>query len=122
MSSASSSDISPVHGSGWNVAAESIHPLYNLHIAPEEVVLTFDLPYVDQKRVKLRCPTDDSFEVYAETSKKISFKDLGAKHRHGAFTSYRATVHIPVRVNRKRISSELKRGILEVHIPRLRPG
>jgi HSP20 family molecular chaperone IbpA len=89
-------------------------------VGPTEVVLTFDLPYVDQKKVKLTCPTDDSVEVYAETSKKITFKDLGVKHRHGEFTCYRALVQIPVPVNEKKLSSKFKSGILEVHIPRLK--
>ena len=120
MSPASETNVSPAHGSGWNVAAACIHPLYDLFVAPTEVVLTFDLPFVNQKQVKVRCPTDDSVEVFAETSKKITFKDLGAKHRHGEFTCYRAMVQIPVPVDEKRISTKFKSGILEVHIPRLK--
>lgn len=87
---------------------------------PTEVVLTFDLPYVNEKKVKLRCPTEDSVEVYAETNRKITFRDLGAKHRHGEFTCYRATIQIPVPVDERLISTKFKRGILEVHIPRLK--
>lgn len=87
-------------------------------VTSNEVFLTVDLPYVNVKRVKLSCPTDDSIEVYAETSKKITFKDLGIKHRHGEFTSYHAIVHMPVPVNEKKITKKFKRGVLEVHIPR----
>ena len=107
-------------GSGWNAAAACIQPLYDLFVAATEVILTVDLPYVDQKQVKLHCPTDDSLEVYAETSRKITFKDLGAKHRHGEFTCYRARSRMPVPVDEKRISKKFKRGVLEIHIPRLR--
>jgi len=108
------------HGLGWNAAAASIQPLYNLFVAATEVVLTVDLPYVDHKQVKLHCPTDDSLELYAETNRKITFRDLGAKHRHGEFTCYRARILIPVHVDEKRISTKFKRGVLEVRIPRLR--
>jgi HSP20 family molecular chaperone IbpA len=108
------------HGSGWNAATACIQPLYNLYVAANEVVLTVDLPYVDHKQVKLHCPTDDSLEVYAETNKKITFRDLGAKHRHGEFTCYRARIRMPVSVDEKRITTRFKRGVLEVHIPRLR--
>ncbi len=120
MSSESKSEFSPIHGSGWNVAAACIQPLYNLFLAATEVVLTVDLPYVNQKQVKLSCPTDDCVEIYAETSRKITFKELGAKHRHGHFTCYHARIRIPVPVDENRVTTEFKRGILEVHIPRLR--
>ena len=120
LSSEPRSEFSPVHGSGWNAAAACIQPLYDLLVAVTEVVLTVDLPFVDQKQVKLRCPTDDSLEIYAETNRKITFRDLRAKHRHGEFTCYRALIRIPVPVDEKRMSKEFKRGVLEVHIPRLR--
>ncbi len=120
LSSEPRSEFSPAHRSGWNAAAACIQPLYDLFVAVTEVVLTVDLPFVDQKQVKLRCPTDDSVEIRAETNRKITFRDLGAKHRHGEFTCYRALIRIPVPVDEKRMSKEFKRGILEVHIPRLR--
>ncbi len=118
MSSESRINTSPPHGSGWNVAASSIQPLYNLFVAAKEVVLTVDLPYANQKGVKVECPTEDSIEVYAETSRRITFKDLGAKHRHGEFTSYHAIIRMPVPVNEKRATRKFKRGLLEVHLPR----
>ncbi len=94
--------------------------MYDLFVGPTEVVLTVDLPYVNEKQVTLRCPTDDSVEVYAETSRKISFKDLGAKHRHGEFTCYSALIQLPVPVEKKNLSMKFKRGILEARIPRLK--
>lgn len=112
-------DIPVEHGSGWNVAGACIEPLHNLTVAATEIVLTIDLPYVDQKQVKLGCPSDDVLEVYAETTRKITFKDLGAKHRHGEFTCYHARIRMPVPVDENRITTQFKGGILEVHLPRL---
>lgn len=97
-----------------------IEPLYNLFVGATEVVITLDLPYVNQTQVKLQCPSNDSIEVYAETSRKITFKDLGVKHRHGEFTCYHARIRIPVPVDESKISSKFKHGVLEVHIPRLK--
>jgi HSP20 family molecular chaperone IbpA len=112
-------DTTPAHSTGWNVAAACIQPLYNLFVTAREVVLTVDLPYVEQKGVKLKCPTKDSIEVYAETKRKITFKDLGIKHRHGEFTCYHAIIRMPVAVDERKITKKFKRGLLEVHIPRL---
>jgi HSP20 family molecular chaperone IbpA len=108
------------HTSGWNVAAACIVPLHDVFVAADEVVVTVDLPYVDQKRVKLQCPANDVVEIYAETTRKITFKDLGIKHRHGEFTCYHTRIRIPVPVDESKISSKFKRGVLEVHLPRLK--
>jgi HSP20 family molecular chaperone IbpA len=113
-------DIPIEHGSGWNVAGACIEPLHNLTVAANEIVLTIDLPYVNQQRVKLRCPSNDVLEIYGETTRKITFKDLGAKHRHGEFTCYHARIRMPVPVDESRISTRFKRGVLEVHLPRLK--
>jgi len=109
---------SAIHASGWNVAAACIVPLYNTFMTANEVVLTIDLPFVTAKRIKLRYLSADAIEIYAETSKKISFKDLGVKHMHGEFTCYHAMIRVPAPIKRK-MTSKLKRGVLEVHIERL---
>jgi HSP20 family molecular chaperone IbpA len=118
LSLAQRSDTQQPLSSGWNVLAACIHPLYNLFVTAEEVVLTVDLPYVQPKAVKLSCPTKDSIEVYAETNRKITFKDLGIKHRHGEFTCYHAIIRMPVPVKERKATKKFKRGLLEVHIPR----
>jgi len=109
---------SAIHASGWNVASACIEPLYNLFMTANEVVLTIDLPFVTAKRIRLRYLSADAIEIYAETSKTISFKDLGVKHRHGEFTCYHARIKLPTPIKRK-MTSKLKRGVLEVHIERL---
>jgi len=89
-------------------------------VTAEEVVLTVDLPYVEQKGVKLERSTEDSIELYAETNRKITFKDLGIKHRRGEFTCYHAIIRMPVPVNERKITKKFKHGLLEAHIPRLK--
>lgn len=115
-----SSEIPFSQGTGWNVTAACIEPLYNLMVGAAEIVLTIDLPYVDQKQVKLACPADDVLEIHAETTRKITFKDLGIKHRHGEFTCYHARIRTPVPVDETNIKTRFKRGVLEVHIARLK--
>lgn len=109
-----------IHHSGWNEAASCIEPLYNLYVGAAEIVVTLDLPYVNPSQVKLQCPLNDVIEVYAATSRRITFKDLGVKHRHGEFTCYHARIRIPAPVNKSKITSRFKRGVMEVHLPRLK--
>jgi HSP20 family molecular chaperone IbpA len=114
------SEISTIHASGWNIAAACIEPLYNLMVGVTEVVLTIDLPFVNQNRVKLGCPADDVLEIDAETSRKITFRELGIKHRHGEFTRYHARIRMPFPIDETRMKKKFKRGVLEVHLPRLK--
>ncbi len=114
------SEISTIHASGWNIATACIEPLYNLMVGATEVILTIDLPYVNQKQVKLGCPADDVLEIDAETSRKITFKELGIKHRHGEFTCYHARIRTPFPIDETKIKTKFKRGVLEVHLPRLK--
>ena len=110
------------HASGWNVAAASIEPLYNLMMGATEVILTIDLPYVTQRDVKLSCPAENVLELSAKTTRKITFRDLGVKHRHGEFTCYHVLIRTPVLVDRRKIKTRFKRGVLEIHLGRRKIG
>jgi HSP20 family molecular chaperone IbpA len=113
-------EMSPFHSSGWNVTSSCIEPLYNLTVGTNEVILTIDLPYVNQNQVELGCPQNDIVELLAETSRKITFRDLGIKHRHGEFTCYHARIRMPVPVDESKIRAVFKRGVLEVRLSRLK--
>lgn len=105
--------------SGWNEVAACIEPLYNIFVGANEVILTVDLPYVDAEDVALKVVSEDTIEVLANTNRKITFDDLGVKHREGEFTRYHTRIHIPVAVNESGMAYKFKRGVLEVHLPRI---
>ena len=105
--------------STWNEAAECIEPLYNISVSASEVVVTVDLPYVNPEEINLKLPADDTVEIDANTKRRITFADMGVKHRGGQFKSYHAVVHMPVPVVESGMTSRFKRGILEIRLPRL---
>jgi HSP20 family molecular chaperone IbpA len=104
--------------SGWNEAAQSIEPLFNIAVGSTDVVVTVDLPYVDPQQVAIRIPTDDTIEISANTKRQITFADMGVKHRGGQFKCYRARIHMPVPVVESGMTSKLKRGVLQIQVPR----
>lgn len=108
-----------VFAPSWNEAAQSIEPLYNIAVGSSEVILTVDLPYVNQEEVTLKVPADDTVEIYANTKRRITFADMGVRHRGGQFKSYHARIHMPVPVLESGMTSKFKRGVLEVRLPRL---
>ena len=103
----------------WNEAAQSIEPLYNISVGSNEVIVTVDLPYVNHEEVTLKLPADDTVEVYANTKRRITFADMGVRHRGGQFKSYHARIQMPVPVIESGMTSKFKRGILEIRLPRL---
>jgi HSP20 family molecular chaperone IbpA len=108
-----------VFASSWNEATQSIEPLYNIAVGSSEVILTVDLPYVNQEEVTLKLPADDIVEIYANTKRRITFVDMGVRHRGGQFKSYHARIHMPVSVLESGMTSKFKRGVLEIRLPRL---
>lgn len=104
---------------GWNEFASSIEPLHNVFVAPNEVIVTIDLPYLEDASVKVRIATDDTIDVSASTSKVITMKDLGMSHRSAEFSRYHTRIRLPVPVDEAGITTKIKRGVLEVRIPRL---
>ena len=103
----------------WNEAAQSIEPLYNISVGSNEVIVTVDLPYVNREEVTLKLPADDVVEVSANTKRRITFVDMGVRHRGGQFKSYHALIHMPVPVVESGMTSKFKRGVLEIRLPRL---
>jgi HSP20 family molecular chaperone IbpA len=105
--------------STWNEAAQCIEPLYNITVSSNEVIVTVDLPYVNPEEINLKLPADDTVEIDANTKRRITFADMGVRHRGGQFKSYHAVVHMPVPVVESGMTSRFKRGVLEIRMPRL---
>ena len=103
---------------GWNEVNSTIEPLSDIILGAREVVVTMDLPYVDPNAVQVNVLADDTIEVRANTKHKICLKDLGVKHRRTEFNLYHTVLHMPVPVNEEGMTFKLKRGILEIHLPR----
>jgi HSP20 family molecular chaperone IbpA len=104
--------------SGWNETCSTIEPLSEIILGASEVVVTMDLPYVDPNAVQVSVKADDVIDVQAKTKHKISMHDLGVKHRKSEFSLYHTVLHMPVPVNEEGITYKMKRGILEIRLPR----
>ena len=105
-------------GSGWDELSSCIEPLSNIFVGASDVVITIDMPYVDRDSVRIEI-RDDVVEVLAKTEKPICLDEMGLRHRMGRFNSYHAVLRVPVPVDKDRMEARLKRGILEIRLPRL---
>ena len=102
----------------WDVKSCCLEPLCSVFVAPDEVIVTADLPNINPDTIKVKPISADALEIKAEMKRKISFDEFGITHRKGEFQFFRCQIGIPVRVNIDRIKTQFKRGILEVHLPR----
>jgi len=102
----------------WNCEACTIEPLCNVFVGADEVVVTADLPCVDVDTINVKPLNDDLLEITAKMQRKIYFDDLGVKHRQGEFSMFHCQVHVPVPVRMEYLRTKIKKGILEVHLPR----
>ena len=98
--------------------ARGLEPLCSVFVSADEVVVTADLPNIDPKNIKVEAAGEDLIEITAKMKKKLHFEDFGITHRQGEFSAFRCQTRIPVPVNIKKMKTQFKRGILEVHLPR----
>ena len=102
----------------WNLKNCSIEPLREITVTPIEVIATVDLPFTEKKAIKVKPLSDTSLEISAKMKKKIRLDDLGVTHCKGEFQKFHCHMRLPVKVNMKKMITQYKRGILEIHLPR----
>jgi HSP20 family molecular chaperone IbpA len=107
----------PEHPS-WNTESCCLEPLCNVFVTPREVVVTADLHNTEPETVKVEAVSENLIEIAAKMKRKMRFDDFGIIHREGEFSSLRCQTRIPVPVDTKRMQINLKRGILEIRLPR----
>jgi len=104
----------------WNTESCCLEPLCNVFVAPNEVMVTADLPNTEPETVKVEAVSENLIEIAAKMKRKMRFDDFGITHREGEFSSLRCQIRIPVPVDAKQMKTSLKRGILEIYLPRKR--
>jgi len=102
----------------WDIQSCCLEPLCSVFVSADEVVVTADLPNIDPKNIKVEAVGEDLIEINAKMKRKLHFADFGITHRQGEFSAFRCQTRIPVPVDTKKMKTQFKRGILEVHLPR----
>ena len=102
----------------WDLQSCCLEPLCSVFVSADEVVVTADLPNIDPKNIKVEAVAEDLIEINAKMKRKLHFEDFGITHRQGEFSAFRCQTRIPVSVDTKKMKTQFKRGILEVHLPR----
>ena len=102
----------------WDVRDRSIEPLRQVSVAPDEVIITVDLPFVKPETIRVRPVEEDLIEIVAEMKKALRPRDLGVVHVEGELRHIRCRTRLPVPVRFEAMRFEFRKGILEVRLPR----
>jgi len=104
----------------WDVRNRCLEPLTHISVAPDEVVITMDLPFVKPETIRVRPVEEGIIEVVAEMKKALRPRDLGVVHVEGELREMRCRTRLPVPVEMKAMRFVFRKGILEVRLPRKR--
>jgi len=102
----------------WNCRACTMEPLHNIMIAPDEVTVTVDLPFAEEKAIQVKPIDVNTIEISAKMRRTIRFEDFGITHYRGEFQTFHCRMYIPVPVRMEKMETRFKRGMLEIRIPR----
>ena len=108
-------------GPSWDTETCCLQALSNIFITPKEVIITADLPYIDNKTIEVVATGEKTLEIKAKMKKKVQFSDLGILHRKGEFSFLRCQSEIAVAFDSDNMKISCKEGILEVRLPRKKP-
>lgn len=102
----------------WHPSSETIEPLANVYVEPNEVVVTVDIPCADREGVNVRFLDEKTIEIEARLQRTLDFQSLKITHRSGRFRKYYIRMDLPVAVEPGRATITCYRNVLEIRVPR----
>jgi len=111
-------ELLPTEQPTWDIQAHTIEPLCNVFVAPDEVIVTADLPFSEPDSIKVEPIDRKTLEISAKMKRRVCCDDLGIFHQTGEFSTFNCQTRIPVPVDLGRRKAKFKKGILEIRLPR----
>lgn len=111
-------ELMPMERPSWDITTRTIEPLCNVLVAPNEVIVTADLPFSEPNSIKVEPFDEKTLEISAKIKRRVCCEDLGIVHQRGEFSTFNCQIRIPARVDVEKRQVKFKKGILEVRLPR----
>jgi len=97
---------------------KELMPLSRLEEKDAEWVLEIDLPFVNKKNINIVLTTHHLI-IKAKLEKTYCVSKFNCMTE---FNYFKKTLPLPPAIDRKRISSKFKNGILQISLPKIRTG
>lgn len=95
---------------GWS-------PALDVAETPEEIVVTAELPGVDEKDVSVSV-TGNHLIIKGERKKEEEKKEKHFHRMERSYGRFERMIAVPATVDTGKISAEFTKGVLEVHLPK----
>ncbi len=104
----------------WSVSERCLEPLFDISTTEDELIVTVDLPCVDDKKDIALHMIEDSLEVKAAIHLPIRWDRWGTVQKEIRFDSYKKMIRLPEKVEPAKAKAKFSNGILTVTLPRVR--
>lgn len=94
----------------------SLKPLERIEVTPKEVIVTFDLPYVEKQDISL-VATEETLSVDAKMTKPVLLRVGGSMQKRIEFVKYSRRISLPTKVDPRAGKARFRGGILIVSFP-----
>ncbi|MBI2648587.1 MAG: Hsp20/alpha crystallin family protein [Thaumarchaeota archaeon] len=92
---------------------KSLKPLYRIEVSDEQLIVTFDLPYVWKEDISLTS-TEETLSIEAKMKRPVTMRLGGSIQRHFQFEKYSKKIRLPLRVNPDDARAMFRNGLLAV--------
>ncbi len=110
------SALGPVLGRGWSHGLADL-PRVNVEETDTELVVTADLPGLEEKDVQVSVD-DDLLTIRGERKQEHEEKRKDYHLMERSYGSFHRTLPLPASVDREKIKAALKKGVLTVTLPK----
>jgi HSP20 family protein len=102
------------HAPLFDISTKSLKPLFRIEVTDDEVVVIFDLPYVQQKDDIELHSTADTLSIQAKMSKAVSIQIGGPFQVEMEFERYTKKIKLPVKVDPSGARAVFANGMLRI--------
>jgi len=102
----------------WDTRTSTLEALSNVRVLRDRVLITADMPLAKGDSVTIEVYGKNTIQMCAEMSRAVSCRELGLVQHRGEFRRFCTYVKVPVPVDFKKMKFKLKKGVLEIDLPR----
>ncbi len=95
-----------------------LEPLYTVKDLGDEIAIYIDLPYSEEGTIDVNFVDDRRVAIRAKLKRDVSFSDWSTRFSSTRFSEYRTVIELPARVDPSRARVRVRRGVVEVLVPK----
>lgn len=101
----------------WDVAAQTLKPLYEVRETRDSLIVLVDLPYVEKEAIQLTVDKG-SIDLTAELRQPVKYDRWGTTQRECEFNKLCVTIPLPTEVDPDGAKARFREGVLAVELPK----